>query len=615
MSVTPADSTPRGFEDEAAAGIDQRYLVVFNGAASWMHPLPSTGAIVIGRSETADLRIDDAQVSRLHARLALDDGRVAISDLGSQQGTYVNGVPLSGERALQPGDRIQLHRTTLELHAAPPTLAPIDMGTFRQRVSHEVDRAIGEGRMVSVVCFLGAAPPVPAGSVQPSQSTELVEPTSHESTGALHRDVVQRVALAQLRRRDAVAWSADHALYVLLPDTSPDEAVATAARIRGKLDGVALQIGHVTCPGDGYDTALLLAGAHDAAAAAAPGRVAGFDRQVQTLTIGAQRVIIADPIVVRLYALIERLAPAEIAVLISGETGCGKELVATALHTRSHRAKQRLISLNCAALHDTLVESELFGHAKGAFSGAIANRPGLIEAASGSTLFLDEVGELTLANQAKLLRVLESHRVTRVGDNREREVDVRIVAATNRDLDADVTAGRFRRDLYFRLSAATLYLPPLRQRPHELPLLATAFLEDACRLTGRRAMRVSEGAIRALMAHAWPGNVRELKNLMQYVAATLPVDELLADHVTERLGRLPPALAPRPAPTTTPQFRPLAQELRELEITRIREALAATRGNQTRAAGLLAMPVRTFFEKVKQYGLAPKKRRASTDGH
>jgi len=608
MSVTPAGYTPHGaVEGETAPDHDQRYLLVFSGPTPWMHPLPASGAVVIGRSESADLRLDDAQVSRLHAKLALDDGRIAITDLGSHQGTFVNGVPLCGERALQPGDRIRLHRTELELHAAPQRLTPIEPAAFRRRVAHEVARAINDGRMVSVVCVVAASAlasqrvPEPAALSQ-AAAADLLDPAA-----------TQRAVLGQLRRGDAVTWSADHELYVLLPDTSPDEADALATRIRSKLAGMALQIGRVTCPTDGYDAARLLAGAHAAAVTVDLDREGGAARGVQTLTIGAQRVIIADPSVLRLYALVERLASSEIPVLITGETGCGKELVATALHTRSRRASHRLISLNCAALHDTLVESELFGHAKGAFSGAIAHRPGLLEAASGSTLFLDEVGELTLANQAKLLRVLESHRVTRVGDTREREVDVRIVAATNRDLEADVAAGRFRRDLYFRLSAATLALPPLRQRPHELPLLAAAFLDEACRRTGRRAIQISEGASQALLAHAWPGNVRELKNLMQYVAATMSVDELLADHVTERLARLPPSVAPPVAPALPPippQFRPLADELRELELTRIREALAAARGNQTRAAALLAMPVRTFFEKVKQYGLTPRKKRA-----
>ena len=328
-------------------------------------------------------------------------------------------------------------------------------------------------------------------------------------------------------------------------------------------------------------------------------------------TGGAQSVIIADPAMVRLYALIDRLAPVNIPVLITGETGCGKELVATALHTRSPRAGKTLISLNCAALHETLAESELFGHERGAFSGAIATKPGLLEAASGSTLFLDEIGELSLGTQAKLLRVLESRRVTRIGDVQEREVDIRIVAATNRDLESDVSAGRFRRDLFFRLSAAILELPPLRQRSSELPLLAASFLEDACRLNVRGIMQISDEALAVLLAHAWPGNIRELKNLMQYVAAALPVKVLLAEHVSAQFGRLRARTTPRyetAAPSTAPRFRPIADELRDLETARIREALEATGGNQTRAAGLLTMPVRTFFEKAKQYGLTPKKK-------
>ena len=326
------------------------------------------------------------------------------------------------------------------------------------------------------------------------------------------------------------------------------------------------------------------------------------DRAAPTLTIGAQRAIVVDPIVVQLYELVDRLAPVTLPVLITGETGSGKELVATALHARSHRSRHRLISFNCAALHEHLAESELFGHERGAFSGAIAAKVGLIEAADGSTLFLDEVGELSLANQAKLLRVLESRRVVRVGDVQERLVDVRVVSATHRDLHADVDAGRFRQDLYYRLAAAKIRLPPLRQRPHELPLLATAFLEEACRLAGRAGIQITPDAMAALHAHAWPGNVRELKNLMQFFAATLLGQELRAHHVA---GQLRPSEA---APIlerarAAESFRRLADEMRELEVTRMREALETTRGNHTRAAGLIGMPVRTFFEKAKERGL------------
>ena len=586
--ATPSDHVVRGVEDEATAA-ERRHLLVFSGSSSRMVPLPVSGALVIGRSETADVRIDHGAVSRRHARLVLDGEAVSIFDLGSHNGTYVNKVKIAGRRLLQPNDVITIQDTTLVFHAtstAAPSPAMLEMTALRQRIEDELERTVQCERLFSLLCFVGPA--------------------------VADRAAAQRAVVAQLRRVDGVAWSSEGALYVLLPEAGVEQAVAVATRIQSRLERGALRIGHVTCPDDGYDSDALIARARDAPMAARSGKIAGLEHAAKPLNIGAQRVIVADPIVQRLYALIERLAPVGLPVLVTGETGSGKDLVATAIHARSPRANKQLVSLNCAALHESLVESELFGHEKGAFSGAIASRAGVIEAASGSTLFLDEIGELAPRIQAKLLRVLESHRVTRVGDVRERDVDDRFVAATNRDLEADVAAGRFRRDLFFRLSAATLHLPPLRQRPRELPLLATAFLDEACHRNGRGAMRIAEDAMAVLLAHSWPGNVRELKNLMQYVAAALSGDVLRADHLGERLGRLRAEPEPRPAPrepTTLPQFRPLADELRELEITRIREAIEATGGNQTRAAGLLAMPVRTFFEKAKQYGLTPKKKR------
>jgi len=360
-------------------------------------------------------------------------------------------------------------------------------------------------------------------------------------------------------------------------------------------------------------------GAYRAAMMAALGDLADL-AHVEPLIIGAHRVIVADPGMVRLYDLIDRLAPVDIPVLITGETGCGKDLVATAIHARSPRATKPMISFNCAGLHADVLEHELFGHEQGEVSGVTEVAPGIIEAASGSTLVLDEVGELTLGTQGKLLRILEARRATWAGDLRHREV--RIVATTNRDLEAEVAAGRFYGDLFFCLSVATLDIPPLRHRLSELPLLATTFLADACRQRGRGAMQISEDAMAVMRAYSWPGNIRELKNVMQYVAAALAVDVLLATHISERLGRRRTAWTPVPRSTATTaitaagpapglSFRPIADELRELEITRIREALEATSGNQTRAASLLAMPTRTFFAKAKQYGLTTRKKRYS----
>ncbi len=309
--------------------------------------------------------------------------------------------------------------------------------------------------------------------------------------------------------------------------------------------------------------------------------------------LGDRAAIIADPAMAKLYQLVERLAATELPVLITGETGTGKELAARALHQMSPRRARPLVTLNCAALQETLVESELFGYERGAFTGAATAKPGLLETASGGTLLLDEVGELSPAVQAKLLRVLETKRVLRVGDVRERAIDIRVIAATNRDLARDVAEGRFRRDLYFRLGAATIAIPPLRERPRELPILARAFLRDACLENGRDAMELSADAERVLAAHPWPGNVRELKHAMEYLSAVVPERSLEPRHLHLFAAE----------PLEPARFRPLADEVRELERTRITSALAAAGGNQRTAARLLGMPLRTFVFKLRAYGL------------
>jgi DNA-binding NtrC family response regulator/pSer/pThr/pTyr-binding forkhead associated (FHA) protein len=584
---TPADSQNSGTVDPVA----HRHLLVFFGASSWMHQLPPSGNVVIGRSQATDLRIDDPSISRQHAKLLVEPDAITITDLKSQTGTFVNQHKIDGEHVLHPGDVVTIHKATLILHATPLASAPVAIlasDAFRLRLDDELDRAVRYERAFSVLSLVWSAP--------------------------VDRARIERAVTAQLRRIDAASWASDKVLEILLAEVTSREAAEAATRLRGKLHAVAPlpRIGHASCPTDGADADALLASARNAADRAEAGAIAVASHAYQTLTIGAVRVIVADPSVVRLYALIERLAPIDLPVLITGETGCGKELAATAIHQRSPRRNRPLISLNCAAIQETLVESELFGHEKGAFSGAIATKPGLLEAAHNSTLFLDEIGELALATQAKLLRVLETRRFTRVGDVRERESDVRIVAATNRDLDDEVASGRFRQDLYFRLSGATLHLPPLRERRRELPLLATTFLDEACVKSGRKPMAISDDALEVLLAHAWPGNIRELKNLMQYVAAAHTDDVVLPHHVLDRLERNKPDRAPTPPPVvavaTPVEFRPIAEEIRELEINRMLAALAASGGNQTKAASLLSMPVRTFFDKVKQYGLSPKKK-------
>ncbi|HEY4186159.1 MAG TPA: sigma 54-interacting transcriptional regulator [Polyangia bacterium] len=335
----------------------------------------------------------------------------------------------------------------------------------------------------------------------------------------------------------------------------------------------------------------------------------GEGRQIE---LGDKTVLVADDSMLNLYGQLEMLAPSELSVLVLGETGTGKELAASALHFWSRRGRQALVTINCASLPEALAESELFGHERGAFSGAIQAKPGLLESAAGGTVFLDEIGDLAPPVQAKLLRVLEARRVTRLGSIQERQIDIRVVAATHRNLLDDVKAGRFREDLYYRLGAAVVRVPALRFRRREIPILARAFVERARHALGRPPLAFSEKAMELLRDHPWPGNVRELKNLADYLAATVAEPVILPNHLDERLGvstgveQTMVTLGPPDVPTgrsRTVDVRPLADANRQFERERIVSAMEATGGNKTQAARLLGVPLRTFMEKVKRHGL------------
>jgi len=437
--------------------------------------LPATGELSIGRGEDADVVIEHRAVSRSHARLIAARGEVRIADLGSHNGTTVNGVAVDGSRVLASGDEI----------------------------------AIGDA-----------------------------------------------VLVVHLPRRVAVAIAGSEA------DADTD-----------------LETGS-----DRYEG--------------------------PRITLGEREVIVADPAMVRIYEMLARVGKADLTVLVCGETGVGKENAAYAVHHYSPRRAGPFVSINCAAIQETLAESELFGHEKGAFSGAAAAKAGLLEAAAGGTVFLDEVGELPPTVQAKLLRAVEARRVTRVGSLRERELDVRIVAATNRDLAAEVQAGRFRRDLLFRLNVATVLLPPLRERPREIAILARAFIDEACRRAARAPLEFAPAAMRVLASHAWPGNVRELRNTMSLLAVTVeggvvtPSDLALAASATGRGA----STSDDDASASASAFRPITEEVNQLEARRMAEALAATDGVHKRAAVLIGMPIRTFTTKVKLYGLRDRAR-------
>ena len=321
---------------------------------------------------------------------------------------------------------------------------------------------------------------------------------------------------------------------------------------------------------------------------------------------------------------IELVAPSDLTVLITGETGVGKELVARQLHARSPRADKVLVSVNCAALPETLVESELFGHVRGAFSGAVGDRRGKFEMADGGTLFLDEIGELPLAVQAKLLRALQDGQLQRVGSDREHRVDVRLIAATNRDLAGEVRAGRFRADLYHRLSVFPLNVPPLRERGRDVLVLAGAFIEENRRRMGLRGLRLSSGAQAALLAHAWPGNVRELEYLVaraslkakaRTAAANQGARHARAGIVTVEAPDLelaasaaPPAPSPAPHLPAPGQPRDLRTEVDEFQKRLVERALAQHRGNAAAAARTLGLDRANLVRLAQRLGVELRSR-------
>ena len=303
-------------------------------------------------------------------------------------------------------------------------------------------------------------------------------------------------------------------------------------------------------------------------------------------------LVLADRAMVKLFAVARRVAVAQSAVLVSGETGTGKEVIAERIHRLSARRAGPFLRLNCASLPEALIESELFGHEKGAFTGADRKRTGYFEAASGGTLLLDEIGEMPSNVQAKLLRVLERRAVVRVGGTEEVPVNVRIVCATNRDLRREVEAGRFRQDLYYRISTFTLEIPPLRERPTEIVLLAELFAVRIAKDLGLARPRLGVDVLEALGAHAWPGNVRELRNTMEHAV-------VMADGGDVRREHLPAPFRPAAGPPA-PGIRSKVEDMERAELV---AALAAEGGNRTRAARRLGLSRRALLYKILKYGL------------
>jgi len=551
------------------------HLIVMGANIFSMHPLPEAGMVTIGRDDDDDVRIDDANASRHHARLHVG-AVLQIEDLGSTNGTRLRGNLLPpGQRApVLAGEAISIGWVTLMIQRRRPTVRVRRIPThayFEGRLEEECDKASSSGRVFAVL-RLHVAP-----GTSPEAVGEIVSP--------------------QVRPGDVLASYGPDEYEMILFEHDAKRVSDFAARIVASLGArnLAARTGVAFFPGD---------------ARSADGLIARACERVQGRNVSATPSsddIRCGPEMRRVHLLAKRAAVSNINVLIVGETGVGKEVLAEIIHGLSPRAQHPLVRINCAALSPSLFEAELFGHERAAFTDAREAKPGLLETAEGGTVLLDEIGELPLPLQAKLLRVIETREVMRVGAIKARAIDVRFLAATNRVLEDEVARGAFRQDLYYRLNGISLLIPPLRARVDEIEQLARSFVENAAKVADRPVPKLAPASLKLLLSYPWPGNIRELRNTIERALLLSNGDSLSPEDLPlEKMRGTPvsmervPEAAPRAA--ITMPVTALDEESR-LDYERIVESLSLCSGNQTRAAKLLGMSRRTFCARLKAYNI------------
>ena len=575
-------------------------LVIVNGVVA-THTLPELGEVKIGRARENDVQIIDASVSRVHAILRVGDS-LTIEDVGSANGTRVRGA------IIDPSIPV------------PVVLGEVmDLGSAMIMVQQR-PIATREWRIWAHGYFEGRL------------EDECARATRSSSTFGLVRirvpgdgDLVQQVLANTLRADDVVGLYGPGDYEVLLVERSEPDVTWIVNALEKAFDdvGIEARIGVAQFPRDGRSADVLEARAGSMARGAPPEPV-----QVGPLVVRSQ-------VMRKLYELLERVAPGEITVLILGDTGVGKEVMAEQVHRRSPRRDKPFLRLNCAALSESLLESELFGHERGAFTGAHQMKAGLLETAQGGTVFLDEIGELPMPVQVKLLRVLEERQVWRVGGIKPRPIDVRFVAATNRDLENAVVEHKFRQDLYFRLAGVTLHIPPLRERSEEIEPLAREFARQLSR--NPRAHTLSPEVITLMSGYSWPGNIRELRNAIERAVLLAGDGPVLPEHfpVEKMTATVSTPISDVPLPRATPlraerdqtssgsqhdTLPPdsedeseatdavslgerLRRQVQEVERQHIIDALTRCGGNQTRAARELGISRRTLISRLEAYNI------------
>jgi len=566
---------PSGAGDLLRGHAGARVLVCYHRDGVRHVPLVPGSSWVIGREPPAEVQIADGSLSRQHARLSVSpQGEVGIEDLGSTNGTLINGVRVD-RGAVGPTDVVTLGAVSLALHlAVGPTERLVALqghDRFLARLAEEVVRAgvFHRGFALIMLC----APPGSGAHVSRWLGT----------------------LLSRLRRVDQVGLYAAYCVEVLLPEMGRDEAQTLATALLTDLARLEPRVGVTVFPDDGASVGELM----ERCRQRLTGEPASQERIVGRKAVG--------PAMEAVQALADRVAGSTASVLILGETGVGKEVLARRIHAGSVRPRGPFCAVNCGAIVPQLVESTLFGHEQGAFTGATIRQQGLFEAAHGGTLLLDEIGELPPAAQVSLLRTLDTRRICRVGSTREIAVDVRVIAATHRDLEAMVARESFRQDLYYRLNTVVLQIPPLRERREEIAPLAERFIEDAANGAGSRTgepPRMDPGALGLLETHSWPGNLRELRNVIERAVVLCEDGLITVDDLPSTMRRPDGAGAAGPGaelPATGDlDFKELVQQY---ELRLILEALRQASWNQSEAARRLRIPRRTLVHKMRTLGI------------
>jgi DNA-binding NtrC family response regulator len=569
-------------------------LVVVRGAAVGARLRLDGNPRVVGRANDADLVLPDAHVSRKHARVSdAGDGRARVEVCDGAKPLVVNGAP-QREATIAAGEGFVLGETALvvvedddaAVDRAPDPAHHTDVRTLMTGVSADVR---GLATVMELVDALDAAGDEAA-------VVDALRTWAQEHLGATDAKLERSDADPALRAADG------HPRPVVDRRAPGDGATLLSAPVHG----VDLAWLTFTC-GARRDrvtsTMRRLAAVAGRIAAVALARVESARRAeeareaLRRVSLGSARSFLGEsPAAVEVARLVPRLAASDAVVLLEGETGVGKTFLARLIHEGGPRAKEPLRVINCAAIPDTLIESELFGHERGAFTGAAVARAGALESAGRGTLLLDEIGELPLASQAKLLRVLEEKRFERLGSNHAIKLEARVLVATNRDLAAMVDEGTFRQDLYYRVSVVKLRVPPLRERGNDLRLLAERVLADLAPQAGRRVDGFSPAALDVIARYSWPGNVRELKNAIERAL-------VVGDGRLIEPGDLPETVhgAPPPQPADESLVR-LPAKIEWLEMRAIEAALRATRGNQTQAAAILGVSRNTLRRKLSEAG-------------